>query len=188
MRESLRTRAKGIGIRKEEGPAFSQVNTSQNEQMKKVLRSWLQEIPHDRVLELFAGSGNFTFYLADIIPEIIASDIDGRAVRYAKDRIKKEQILNVKFFCEEAHKTILRIKDKIDVVILDPPRKGCFEVAKLIHEIKPSHVLYISCDPATLSRDLKLLNAHGYKLIKSLPVDMFPQTYHIESINLLFKG
>lgn len=188
MREELRTRQKGIALRKKDGPSFTQINTLQNEQMKKVIVEWLEEMPHENVMELYAGAGNFTFPVASIAKKVIASDIDGRAIRHAKDEQKANNAENIEFFCEPAQKTAKRFKGNCDAVILDPPRKGCEEAIEAVSALKPACIVYISCDAATLARDLALFRGHGYDLARCLPVDMFPQTYHIESISLLKPG
>lgn len=187
MREELKFRSKGIALRLEEGPSFLQINTEQNEQLKAILMDWVREVPHDSVLELYAGGGNFTFALAKIAKKVTASDIDIKAIRYAKEREQAEGAGNVEFFCEDAFRTAERFAGSCDIVLVDPPRKGCAESLEAIASIGPKSIIYISCDPATLARDVKELVRKGYELERTMPVDMFPQTYHIESINLLVK-
>lgn len=187
MRKDLMKRDRGIALRDEEGPSFSQINTAQNEQIKKILIEWLKEIPHDNILELHAGSGNFTFAIASIAKKIWASDIDGRAIRYAKDLQEKEKVSNIEFYCEPALGTLIKHNVPYDVLILDPPRKGAADVVDSIKKNKPLSIIYISCDPATLARDLGQLVSGGFKLKHVMPVDMFPQTYHIESVSLLVE-
>ena len=185
MRDSLKFRTKGISLRLEEGPSFLQINSEQNERLKSTVLNWLQEIPHDSVLELYAGGGNFTFAIAKIAKKVAASDVDIKAVRHAKGIMEKEKIENVEFFCEPADKTAKRFDRACDAVLIDPPRKGCADSLDAIAGLAPKSIIYISCDPPTLARDIKNFYGHGYKLSKSIPVDMFPQTYHIESVNLL---
>lgn len=187
MRESLKFRSKGIALRLQEGPAFFQINTEQNENLKKLVCEWLGEVPHDSILELYAGSGNFTFSIAKIAKRIVASDIDGKSIKFAKERQQKEGINNVELFCKPAEKAAAKFDSGCDAVLIDPPRKGCAEAIDAIVNLSPKIIIYISCDPATLSRDIKSFIEHGYALKKSQPVDMFPQTYHIESINLLTR-
>lgn len=187
MKESLRSRARGIAIRLDENNSFAQINTEQNENLKQIIVEWVSQIPHDTILELYAGSGNFTFALSKIAKRIVASDIDGRAIGYARERQKKESVYNIEFIRASAGDAINKMSGNCDVVIIDPPRKGCLEVIDLIARLKPNAVLYISCDPSTLARDLASFRGHGYKLMRSMPIDMFPQTYHIESITLLIQ-
>jgi len=183
--EGDRPHTKGFSLRLEEGPSFSQINTEQNEQLKRVVVDWLKEVPHDSILELYAGAGNFTFSVATIAKMIMASDIDGRAITYARDRQKKEGVENIEFLCADANKAAKKFHGHCDAVLIDPPRKGCAEAIDVIAGLKPKSILYISCDPATLARDIKGLCDFGYKLKRCLPIDMFPQTYHIESVSLL---
>lgn len=185
MREEIKFRTKGIALRIEEGPSFLQINTEQNEQLKRTVAEWMTGVPHDSVLELYAGGGNFTFEIAKIAKRVTASEIDIKAVRYALERMKEKDTANVEFICEDSLKTVKKFGSACDVVLLDPPRKGCAGEVGAIAALAPKAVIYISCDPASLARDVKTFGEHGYRLTKSMPVDMFPQTYHIESVNLL---
>jgi len=183
--EGDRPHTRGFSLRLEEGPSFSQINTEQNIELKKVLIEWLSEVPHDSIMELYAGAGNFTFPVASIAKKIVASDIDGRAIHYARLRQQQEDMGNIEFICAPAHDAAKKFHGPCDVVLIDPPRKGCAESIDVIVGLKPGSILYISCDPATLARDIKRFCEFGYKLKRCLPVDMFPQTYHIESVSLL---
>lgn len=184
-RDEIRTRQKGIGLRLTGGGSFSQVNTLQNEQLKAMLCEWLKEIPHDNVLELYAGSGNFTFEIAKVAKFVIASDCDAKAIECARKLAEENGVENIKFYIKPAAKAVKFVDGECDVVILDPPRKGCVDAVDDILKLRPKAILYVSCDPATLSRDLASFIAKGYRHQKSLPVDMFPQTHHVESVNLL---
>jgi 23S rRNA (uracil1939-C5)-methyltransferase len=186
--EGDRPHIKGFSLRLEEGPSFSQINTEQNERLKKVLTEWLSEVPHDSIMELYAGAGNFTFPVASVAKKIIASDIDGQAIHYARLRQQKEGMGNIEFICAPAHDAAKKFHGPCDIVLIDPPRKGCAESIDVIVGLKPGSILYISCDPATLARDIKSFCEFGYKLKRCLPVDMFPQTYHIESVSLLQRS
>lgn len=187
IRESLKFRTKGIALRLEDGPSFSQINTGQNEQLKGVVVDWLKEIPHESVLELYAGAGNFTFSIASIAKKVVASDIDGKAIKFAKERQQEKGIQNVEFFSASAEDAVKQFQGSCDAVVIDPPRKGCAEAIEAIVSVKPQSILYISCDPSTLARDIRTFGENGYKLCKSMPVDMFPQTYHIESVSILMR-
>ncbi len=204
MRESLKFRSKGIALRLQEGPArhaslaasqgeaggpsFSQINTEQNENLKKLVCEWMEEVPHESVLELYAGAGNFTFGLAKIAKRVVASDIDGKSIKFAKERQREEEARNIEFFCAPAEKAAAKFEAGCDAVLVDPPRTGCAEAIEAIVNLQPKAVIYISCDPATLARDVKTFTLRGYTLKKSQPVDMFPQTFHIESVNLLIHN
>lgn len=184
-RDEIRKRNKGIALRTANDEAFSQVNEAQNANLKKLLCDWILDVPHSKVCELYAGSGNFTFAIAEVADHVLASEIDKRSVGMAREKIASEGISNVEFACMPAERAASRHAAFSDVVVIDPPRKGCGEAIDAIAEAGPETVLYISCDPATLSRDVKTLCEYGYRLVRTKPVDMFPQTFHIESLTLL---
>jgi tRNA/tmRNA/rRNA uracil-C5-methylase (TrmA/RlmC/RlmD family) len=187
-REEIGRRDRGIALRVDGSEGFGQVNSEQNEQLKKLLCAWLAEIPHEMVLELHAGSGNFTFALARVARSIIASDIDGRAVRAAMQHLEIDRLTNVQFLCMPDDRAVRRHANGCDCVVIDPPRKGAAEAVSAIVEAKPHAILSISCDPATLARDVRILCDNGYRLVRSQPIDMFPQTFHIESLTLLTRA
>ncbi len=184
-RQEIRERTKGIALRTGSEEGFSQVNEAQNENLKKLLCDWLLDVPHSKVCELYAGSGNLTASIAEIADHVVASEIDGRAVRKAAERFAGAGINNVEFACMPAERAAGRHAALSDAVVIDPPRRGCGETIGAIAKAGPKSVLYISCDPATLSRDVKTLCEHGYEHVRTKPVDMFPQTFHIESLTLL---
>jgi len=186
-REELCRRNRGVAIRLSGEAGFSQINTAQNKRLAELLCAWLGELPHESVLELYAGAGNFTFALAGIAGHVTASDIDGRAVRAAQLRMETERATNIQFACMPADRAARRHGKGCDAVVVDPPRKGCAEAVDAIAEAGPASILYISCDPATLARDAHALGNRGYKLVRSQPIDMFPQTFHIESLSLFIR-
>ncbi len=187
QRAEYAKRTKGIAIRADDNQGFAQVNTAQNTQLAELLCSWLCEVPHESVLELYAGSGNFTSSLARKVQRLVASEIDGRAVRAGQEMLTAQGIHNVMFVCMPAERAVKRHGSGIDCIVIDPPRKGCSEAVPAIIEAAPKTILHISCDPATLARDVKCLLGAGYALVRSQPVDMFPQTFHIESLTLLTR-
>ncbi|MFH1829707.1 MAG: class I SAM-dependent RNA methyltransferase [Pseudomonadota bacterium] len=184
-RQGISKRSKGIALRTGTEESFSQVNASQNINLRKLLCDWLLDVPHSKVCELYAGSGNFTISIAQIADHVIASEIDKRAVKFAAEKMAGAGISNVNFACMPAEKAVNLHAAHSDVVVIDPPRKGCAEVSTAIAKACPLSILYISCDPATLARDVKTLSEHGYRHVHTKPVDMFPQTFHIESLTLL---
>lgn len=186
-REELGRRDRGILLRTSGEESFSQVNTEQNEMLRSLLCEWLLEVPHSTVLELYAGSGNLTEGIAAIAERVIASEIDVRAIEAAADKFAHAGIHNVEFKRKAAEKVAKRHAGLCDAVVIDPPRKGCLEAIEAIAMGGTASILYISCDPATLARDARHLTESGYSLVKSKPVDMFPQTFHIESISLFAR-
>lgn len=180
-------RDRGVALRVEEGPSFTQINSGQNEQIKKTLSDWIREVPHKTILELYAGSGNFTFEIAKSAERVVASDIDGRAIKFAREEQVRLGARNIEFVCAPAERATRRLSGNCDAVLIDPPRKGCEDSIEAILNLKPGAIIYISCDPATLARDIRSFSAAGYKLEKTLPIDMFPQTFHIESMSVMKK-
>jgi 23S rRNA (uracil1939-C5)-methyltransferase len=187
-REELRRRDRGIALRTTGEASFSQVNAAQNENMRTLLAEWLGEVPHARVCELYAGSGNLTEGIARLAGHVVASEIDVRAVQLASERFAGLHLNNVEFTCMPSEKAVKKFAGSCDAVVVDPPRKGCREAIEAIAKAGPSSIIYISCDPSTLARDVRFLAEQGYALRKSKPIDMFPQTFHIESMSLLCKG
>lgn len=187
-RGEISRRDRGIALRAHRGEGFSQINPGQNENLRALVCEWLGQVPHSSVLELHAGSGNFTFALARVAGSVIATEIDGRAVALAARAQERERACNVQFHRMDDARAVIRFGRFAEAVILDPPRKGCPEAIGAIAEALPRTVLYVSCDPATLSRDLRSLSVAGYRLIRAMPVDMFPQTFHIEALAMLSRS
>lgn len=188
-RVEISKRDRGIQLRLDESTFFTQVNTEQNEFIRRELMSWVKTLPHHKVLELYAGGGNFTFSLAEAAEEVIACDIDVQAINLAKSRQKElDPTQKIQFEAISSEKLVEKLQNKkisLDGVVLDPPRKGASEVLPQLVSLKPQWMIYISCDPATFSRDIKGLALAGYHLHKVQPLDMFPQTFHIEVMGLL---
>ena len=187
-RDIMKAWRKGLGLKIEDerdcDGSFAQVNTLQNENLKKIVRDFVKKSNSDFVLELYSGGGNLTFAIADTAKKIVASDIDKRAVAGANERVKAKEIENVEFEWGDAEKITQNHEGEIDLVLLDPPRIGAKDTIKWIAKANPKNIIYVSCDPATLARDsIKLFDA-GYEIIKCQPLDMFPQTFHVENVAL----
>lgn len=180
-----------LGLRFYSTPSvFIQANKEINEMLVKTVHEWANLRGYERVLDLYCGIGNFSLYIAKGAKEVIGVDVNARAVDLANRSAKVNSITNVVFdaspsglFIEEA----VRRGDRFDLIILDPPREGARDVLEGISKLSPEKIIYVSCDPPTLSRDLKILTELGYQTLKIRPFDMFPQTYHIESVALVSK-
>jgi 23S rRNA (uracil1939-C5)-methyltransferase len=169
---------------------FTQANKWINEQIINTLIEYAGLEGRERVLDLYCGIGNFSLHLAKRAKEAIGVDVSAKAIKLAKRSAELNSIKNVTFeaipsgfLVEES----LKRKDKFDLVVLDPPREGAKEVIKGLSELCPYRIIYVSCDPPTLARDLKMLKDSGYRVVRIKLFDMFPQTYHIESLALLLK-
>ncbi len=145
----------------------------------------------EAVLDLYSGIGNFSIPLAKKSKEVLGVEISNNSVKLARENLKLNSIENIVFqnaACEDAVQILNDQDESFDLIVLDPPREGAKEIIEGIVDLNAKKIIYISCDPATLARDLKKLGSLGYKVIKVQPYDMFPQTFHIESITLLAKA
>jgi 23S rRNA (uracil1939-C5)-methyltransferase len=167
---------------------FSQVNGPQNRALLQLIRNLADLRGHERVLDLYCGNGNFSLPLAGEVKGITGIEEYEGSVAAAVDNGLRNGIDNAGFTVSDAAGAVRRLVangERFDTVILDPPRTGAAETVRELHLLKPERIIYISCDPSTLARDCGLLAAEGYRVRTSIPVDMFPQTYHVESITLL---
>jgi 23S rRNA (uracil1939-C5)-methyltransferase len=170
------------------GPGcFTQVNQAQNSVLVDAALTAAGLQGGERVLDLFCGIGNFSLPLARRAAEVVGVEDFAPAIEDARRNAKANRIDNARFFAEDARGALRRQQagGRFDLVMLDPPRSGCYQIMKELLEVRPERVLYVSCDPATLSRDLTLLVHNGYTVTQSLPVDLFPQTWHLETLTLL---
>ena len=145
------------------------------------------------VLDLYCGAGTIGLSFAKRAKEIIGVEIIEQAVEDAKYNAKINGIENAWFICGDATDAVKILKGenkKIDVVVLDPPRKGCdSELLSIVSEsFCPERIVYVSCDCATLARDCKILEDKGYKVIEYTPVDLFPRTSHVEVCCCMVKN
>lgn len=162
--------------------SFFQVNTLQTEHIAKIIMKFLAPQGTEHVLDLFSGVGTFSIILAESVAQVSGIEISQQAVSDAKENLKLNSVKNVEFFCETVEQGVKRFK-RIDSVILDPPRKGCSnELIQSIVDLKPKRIVYISCNPATLARDLSAFDQLGYEATEIDLVDLFPQTFHIEAV------
>lgn len=172
--------------------SFYQVNRVMAEQLYLKAAEYAE--PQDKkILDLYCGAGTIGLSLAKDAKSIIGVEIVPEAIEDAKINAKINGIENARFICADAKAAARQLKTekiKPDVVIVDPPRKGCdSEVITIIaKDFCPERVVYVSCDPATLARDLKIFEELGYKLKEYTPVDLFPRTAHVETVALLTKG
>ncbi len=162
-------------------PSFFQVNTKQAEKLAEIARAEIGLTGEETLVDAYAGVGTFAALFSPYVKKVIAIEESAAAVADAKENFK--HLLNVELVMERVELHLPKLASAPEVVLLDPPRSGCYpDTIKAILEYKPRTVVYISCDPATLARDLRLLCDGGYTLKKVQPVDMFPQTYHIECV------
>ncbi len=145
----------------------------------------------ERALDLYCGVGNLSLPLALAGYGVLGVDSSSEGIRRARENAKRNGVDGCEFKALSVERALARIRrggDAFDLVVLDPPRAGCKKIVDAVADIRPGRILYVSCNPATLARDLKSLAQRGYRLAESRLVDFFPQTYHIESVNLLLSA
>lgn len=166
--------------------SFFQVNTEQLERLIEVVRGYLAPQGHETLLDAYCGVGTFGLSLAGEVGQVIGIEESDSALADARSNAQGEE--NVEFIGGQVE-DILPELAKVDLAILDPPRQGCAREAIIrLVRLAPAKIVYISCDPATLARDTKRLREGGYHLVEVQPVDIFPQTYHIEAVALLERS
>ncbi len=165
-------------------PSFFQVNTAQAERLAEIAREEIGLTGDEVFVDAYAGVGTFAALFSPYVKKAIAIEESAAAVADARENL--EGLPNVELVLDRVESYLSKLDVAPDVVLLDPPRSGCHPgTIKSILEYRPRTVVYVSCDPATLARDLRLLCDGGYALKKVQPVDMFPQTYHIECVATL---
>lgn len=168
---------------------FAQANYSVNVAMVETVLEWAGSDGGDSILDLYSGTGNFSLPLSRRALSVDAVEINRSAVNLAKRSAQLNKVDNIVFHVSSSAHYLQELgkDDNFDAVVLDPPRDGAKESLEGIANLSPSKIIYVSCDPATLARDLKSLAARGYELSAVRPFDMFPETSHIESVSLLTK-
>lgn len=143
----------------------------------------------DTVLDLYCGVGTITLAMAGAAGKVIGVEVVPQAVEDAKDNAVRNGITNAEFFCGDAGQAALELEKsgvRPDVVVVDPPRKGLnADTIEALHRMSPRRIVYVSCDPATLARDVALLKERGYTLKTAAAADLFPRCAHVETVCLL---
>lgn len=172
--------------------SFWQVNRRQAEKLYNKAKEYANLKSDEILLDLYCGTGTIGLTMADSCKQLIGAEIVEDAVRDANENAKANGITNARFICGDAAKAAAQLENeglKPNCVILDPPRKGCGEeLVKTISRMSPDRVVYVSCDPATLARDLKFFSENGYNTKEITPCDMFSRTSHVESVAYIEKN
>ena len=172
--------------------SFYQVNRTQAERLYEVAARYAGLTGQELLLDLYCGAGTIGLSMAGMARRLLGVEIVPQAVENARENARLNGIENAEFFCGdagEAARMLAERGERPDVIVLDPPRKGCSpDLVHTVAEFGPKRIVYVSCDPATLARDLKLFAELGYPPVEAAPVDMFPGTAHVETVVLLSKG
>lgn len=169
--------------------SFFQVNTPQMKKLYNKAIEYADLSGEETVFDLYCGVGSISLYMAKRAKKVIGVEIVPPAIDNAKENAEINSISNAEFYCGDCTKVVedlISKGERADVVVVDPPRKGCDEkLLNLINNISPKKIVYVSCNSATLGRDLKVLKEFGYKLEKACAIDLFPQSVHCEAVAVL---
>jgi 23S rRNA (uracil1939-C5)-methyltransferase len=166
--------------------SFFQVNLKQNETLIQKVLEFADAKGNEMALDLYAGIGNMTLPLARVSKEIWGIEENWVAVKDARFNAERNGIENCSFIHGKVEDVLKGWKmEKPDLIVLDPPRTGCKTILDQVAGLKPKKIVYVSCEPTTLARDLRLFSNRGFALHGLALIDMFPQTYHMEVVGLL---
>jgi len=170
---------------------FFQVNPDQNQHLVELACRQAGMVADKTILDLFCGMGNFSIPLAMAGAKVTGVELNKHSIAAARENARNAGIQKIRFITADVSHYLQdagKKKIRFDLILLDPPRQGLGKATKLLPELEADKILYISCDPATLTRDLQVLTQADYRLISVTPVDMFPQTHHIECLAVLEKN
>lgn len=169
--------------------SFYQVNNSQTVVLYNKAMEFAKLTGKETLWDMYCGIGTIGQYMSKGAARIIGVEIVEDAIKNARENARLNGIENAQYFCGAAEDVALKLVEKglkPDVVVLDPPRKGCdMKLLETVASVSPKRIVYVSCKPSTLARDLKILEGYGYKTEKVQPVDLFPRTSHVETVVLL---
>jgi 23S rRNA (uracil1939-C5)-methyltransferase len=162
--------------------SFFQTNTATAARLYEAVKTYAELTGEETVVDLYSGTGTIPIFLSRYAKKIIGIEISEAAVRNAQNNCRRNQIHNCIFVCKDIKEGLKEITESPDVLVIDPPRAGMHkDVTKLVLGLSCDKIVYLSCNPATFARDLGLLK-EAYHLVDVQPIDMFPHTYHIESV------
>lgn len=172
--------------------SFYQVNPVQTKKLYELALEYANLSGNETVWDLYCGIGTISLFLAQKAGKVYGVEIIPQAIDNAKENAAVNQIDNAEFFVGKAEEVLPKKYEqeqiKADVIVVDPPRKGCDEKClNTMVKMKPERIVYVSCDPATLARDLKYLRENGYEVKRVRGVDQFPQTVHVETVVLMSR-
>ena len=166
--------------------SFSQVNPGQNQRLIQIVLQFSEATKEDRILDLYAGVGNLTLPLAMRAKEVLGIEENRTAVDDADFNAERNGIQHCYFIQGRVEDVLSNWEREVPhLIVLDPPRAGCKTILDQVVRLNPRKIIYVSCEPATFARDLRLFSEKGYFLERLSLIDMFPQTYHMEVVGLL---
>ena len=167
--------------------SFFQVNYLVATLIYDKVRNYIKELNSKNVLDLYCGAGTIGIYIADLVDSVLGIEVVSDAINDAEVNKEINNVKNIDFILGKVENLVDKISNKFDTVILDPPRSGLDKkVIETLLKVKTKNIIYVSCDPITLARDLKLLE-DDYNIIEITPYDMFCNTYHVECVSVLHR-
>lgn len=164
---------------------FFQVNKTLTERLYNEVLNIVKEVKPKKVLDLYCGCGTIGIYISDYVDEVVGVEVFKESIENAKKNKKLNNCHNIRFICDKVENVIDNIKDNTDLVIVDPPRGGLDKTSiDVLLSMNVNNLVYVSCDPVTLARDIKLLK-EKYDVVSIKPFNMFSKTYHVECVCLL---
>ncbi|HEY8363532.1 MAG TPA: 23S rRNA (uracil(1939)-C(5))-methyltransferase RlmD [Tissierellaceae bacterium] len=168
--------------------SFFQTNTFGAERLYSIVREFAGDIDDKIVFDLYSGTGTIAQIMAAVAKKVVGIEIVEEAVEKARENAKLNNLDNVEFIAGDVLKAVDELEEKPDLIVIDPPRDGIHPKAiNKIIDFKPERYVYVSCNPVTLVRDLKVFVERGYKIEKVKCMDMFPRTPHVETVSLLIR-
>lgn len=180
-----------IQIREDEYKSFIQVNTEQNKNLIKTVCDFLKGKKYKNILELYSGQGNLTIPLLEFTKKLIAVEGDKESVEILSKIKAEKKIKKLQTVQSHVYSFVYQLKEdlkRFEVIVCDPPREGLKETVEILPSLNPEKIIYVSCDPKKFIKDYQKLKNKNYFLKALQPIDMFPQTHHIELVALLEKS
>ena len=172
--------------------SFYQINRDQTERLYSIAADYAQLGGEEFLIDLYCGTGTIGLSMANKAKKVLGIEIIPQAIENARENARINDIENAEFICSDAANAAEKLSENNthpDVVVVDPPRKGCDSVViESICKMSPKRVVYVSCDPETLARDLAVFELKGFKVLEVTPVDMFPRTQHVETVVLMSQN
>ena len=173
-----------------DGDIFMQVNREANHRLVDQVLQWGEFRGADRILELFCGAGNVTLPMARLAREVVAVERNRRSIESGEKNSRLNRVENIHWIRADVFRAVARMakrKERFTKIVLNPPRAGAKGLEQDLGSLGAEKIYYVSCDPATLARDLAGLTRKGYRLTRVQPVDLFPHTFHVETIAELVR-
>jgi len=173
-----------------DGNIFMQVNREGNNLLVDEILQWGEFDHQDRVLELYSGAGNLSLPAARHAGEIVAVDGNPQSIRNGKDNGRLNRIENIRWLSSDVPKAVRRLatdQEQFSKIVLNPPRSGAKGLEHDLASLNADKILYVSCNPPTLARDLSALSKKGYRLTRVRPIDLFPHTFHVEVLSEMVR-